>query len=293
MISVDCIVDAKASLGESPLWVPEEKALYWVDINNRLLHRYDPATGESQSLLQETEIGSIGRATEGRLIAGRRDGFGFIDPADDTFSPLTDPEADKPVNRFNDGKMDRNGHYWCGSMQDPNPDEPAGALYRLAADGRWSKVLDGIRIPNALCWSPDGGTMYFADTRAGAIWAFDFDPVSGEMSNQRVFIDFTDQKGHPDGATVDEEGFLWNAEYGGGRVVRYSPVGQVDQIIELPVANATCCAFGSDDLSILYITTASQRLSEAALAEQPLAGGLFVCEPGVKGLAEPVFGEEI
>jgi sugar lactone lactonase YvrE len=289
-LPIDIVAPVQASLGESPLWDPEAQKLYWVDINSKLLHVHDPSGENDKTFPQACEVGSIGRAQDGQLIAGRRDGFGFIDPATGVFTPLTDPEAGNPANRMNDGKVDRAGRFWCGSMQDPNPDEPVGALYKLSADGGCKTMLDGIRIPNALCWSPDNKTLYFADTRKATIWAFDFDLDDGAISGQRVFVDLSGQPGRPDGATVDADGCLWSAEYGGHRLVRYTPAGDVERIVDLPVANATCFAFGGTDLTTLYITTASQRLGPAELAEQPLAGALLACEPGVQGLPEPVFG---
>jgi sugar lactone lactonase YvrE len=289
-LPIDVVTPVQASLGESPLWDPEAQKLYWVDINNKLLHVHDSSGENDTTFEQACEIGSIGRARAGQLIAGRRDGFGFIDPATGDFTSLIDPETGKPANRMNDGKMDRAGRYWCGSMQDPYPDEPAGALYKLSSDGACETMLERIRIPNALCWSPDNKTLYFADTRAATIWAFDFDLDAGAISDQRVFVDLSDQPGRPDGATVDADGCLWSAEYGGHRLVRYTPSGDVERVVDLPVANATCCAFGGPDFKTLYITTASQHLGPAELAKQPLAGALLACEPGVQGLPEPVFG---
>jgi len=292
MVSVNCIVDAGDSLGESPLWDPNEKVLYWVDINRCLIHRLDPAAGETKDWSCPTEPGCIGRADSGRLIAGLRNGFHYFHPTNGAFEPIIDPEPDKPSNRLNDGKIDRAGRLWAGTMQDPNPDEPNGALHRLE-DMTATQMIGNLRIPNALCWSPDNATMYFADTRARAIWRFDFELETGSISNQRTFVDLSDQPGRPDGATVDSEGGVWIAKYGGHRVVRYTPDGDVDTVIDLPVANATCPAFGGADLKTLYITTASQRLTEEDLKKQPLAGGLFACDLGVAGLHEPMFGKGV
>lgn len=292
MYSAYCIQQARASLGESPLWHPEEKQLYWVDINNRHIHRFNPETGKNFTWPCHTEIGCIGLASHGQLIAGLRDGFYYFSIATGNFDLIVDPEPDKPLNRLNDGKVDHAGRLWCGSMQDPNPDEPLGALYRLDIAGKCVRVLDGFHIPNALAWSPDSKTMYFADTRARAIWSFDYDLSAGEISNKRVFVDLSGQHGRPDGATVDAEGYVWNAEYGGSRVVRYTPEGKFDRHVDMPVTNVTCCTFGGPNLSTLYITTAAQRLTDDALANQPLAGGLFACEVGISGRPEPTFSEK-
>ena len=288
MTEADCIADTRDSLGESPLWDPVTERLFWVDINRCLIHRLDPRTGKITDWPCKTEPGCLGRADNGRLVAGLRDGFYFFSPATGEFERITDPEPGKPENRLNDGKVDRAGRFWAGTMRDPHPDEPCGALYKL--EGKTAlQMLDGIRIPNSLCWSPDNQTLYFADTRARVIWKFDFNLASGELTDRRLFVDLQGQLGRPDGATVDTEGYLWSAEYGGGRVVRYTPDGTVDKIVNLPVANVTCPTFGGTDYKTLFITTASQRLAESELAEQPLAGGLFACEVTVAGLPEPVF----
>ena len=289
MTEADCIVNTRDSLGESPLWDPVTERLFWVDINRCLIHQLDPRTGEITDWPCKTEPGCLGRADNGRLVAGLRDGFYFFSPATGKFEGITDPEPGKPENRVNDGKVDRAGRFWAGTMRDPNPDEPCGALYKL--EGQTAlQMLDGIRIPNSLCWSPDNQTLYFSDTRARVIWGFDFNLASGELTNRRLFVDLQGQLGRPDGATVDTEGYLWSAEYGGGRVVRYAPDGTVDKVVNLPVANVTCPTFGGTDYKTLFITTASQRLTENELAEQPLAGGLFSLKVTVAGLPEPVFG---
>ena len=289
MTEADCIVNTRDSLGESPLWDPVTERLFWVDINRCLIHQLDPRTGEITEWPCKTEPGCLGRADNGRLVAGLRDGFYFFSPATGKFEGITDPEPGKPENRVNDGKVDRAGRFWAGTMRDPNPDEPCGALYKL--EGQTAlQMLDGIRIPNSLCWSPDNQTLYFSDTRARVIWGFDFNLASGELTNRRLFVDLQGQLGRPDGATVDTEGYLWSAEYGGGRVVRYTPDGTIDKVVNLPVANVTCPTFGGTDYKTLFITTASQRLTENELAEQPLAGGLFSLKVTVAGLPEPVFG---
>ena len=289
MTEADCIVNTRDSLGESPLWDPVTERLFWVDINRCLIHQLDPRTGEITDWPCKTEPGCLGRADSGRLVAGLRDGFYFFSPATGEFERITDPEPGKPENRVNDGKVDRAGRFWAGTMRDPNPDEPCGALYKL--EGQTAlQMLDGIRIPNSLCWSPDNQTLYFSDTRARMIWGFDFNLASGELTNRRLFVDLQGQLGRPDGATVDTEGYLWSAEYGGGRVVRYTPDGTVDKVVNLPVANVTCPTFGGTNYKTLFITTASQRLTENELAEQPLAGGLFSLKVTVAGLPEPMFG---
>jgi sugar lactone lactonase YvrE len=198
------------------------------------------------------------------------------------------PERDIPTNRFNDGRCDRGGRFWAGTMSD-GPRLPTGSLYRLDADGTCTKMRGGIVIPNSIAWSPDDRVMYFADTHLHTIWAYDFDLATGAMRNERVFADSSNLPGYPDGSCVDAESCLWNAEYGGWRVVRYAPDGKIDRVVELPVSNPTCCCFGGKDLDTLYISTARQHLTSEQLTREPLAGGLFAARPGVLGLPEARF----
>ena len=291
MSKPEVVAGGNAILGESPLWSPAEAALYWVDINNPTIHRLDPATGARERWPIETEIGSIGLAGPRRMVAGLRTGAHYVDLETGRIEAICDPEGEGRFNRnrMNDGKIDRAGRFWVGTMNDPGH-EPLGTLYRIDSDGDAAPVLGGIRVPNALCWSPDSSVMYFTDSYSHQIWAFDFDLATGAMENKRVFAAIAEETGVPDGATVDADGFLWCAHMFGSRVSRYAPDGSLDRAIALPVPQVTSCAFGGADLETLYITTASLRMDRAALAEQPLAGALFAVDPGVRGLPEPVFG---
>lgn len=289
MTEVNCVVEDAEILGESPVWSTGEQALYWVDVRAPEIHRYDPASDAHKVWDMPEQIGSIGLATGGRLIAALRSGFYFFDTATEGLSPIFDPEPDLPAHRLNDGKMDRAGRFWCGSMSDPDR-APTGVLYRLDPDLSCTATEAGITIPNALCWSPDDTVMYFADSLEHVIRAYDFDAATGTMTNRREFVRVDAENGVPDGATVDAEGFLWSAHMRGARVTRYTPGGKIDRVIELPCENVTSCCFGGADLETLYITTARQRLSDDELAAQPLAGSLFAAEVGVRGMPEPVFG---
>ena len=291
MSKPEVVAGGNAILGESPLWSPAEAALYWADINNPTIHRLDPASGARERWPIETEIGSIGLAGPRRMVAGLRTGAHYVDLATGRIEPICDPEGEGRFNRnrMNDGKIDRAGRFWVGTMNDPGH-QPLGTLYRIDKDGAAAPVLGGIRVPNALCWSPDSSVMYFTDSYSHQIWAFDFDLATGAMENKRVFAAIAEETGVPDGATVDADGFVWCAHMFGSRVSRYAPDGSLDRAIALPVPQVTSCAFGGADLETLYITTASLRMDRAALAEQPLAGALFAVDPGVRGLPEPVFG---
>lgn len=231
-------------------------------------------------------IGSIAFRAQGGLLAATKSGIHALDPDTGALAPLARPEMHLPDNRFNDGRCDRQGRFWAGTMSDVRRD-PVGTLYRLDANLACTPLRNAIIIPNSLAWSPDGRTMYFADTNRHTIWAWNYDPHSGAATNERVFADTG--AGRPDGSCVDADGCLWNAEYGGWRIVRYTPGGAIDRVIELPVANPTCCCFGGPRLDELYITSARQHLSVEGLATQPLAGSVFAVRPGATGLPEGRF----
>ena len=220
----------------------------------------------------------------GGLLVALADRLAFFDPA----TAAIETVASLPSGlRSNDGKCDRRGRFWIGTMHDAERD-PAGALYRLDGDRRLRTMLTGLVIPNALAWSPDDRVMYHADSFHGTIWAYDFDADAGSLGRRRVFAKTKAGVG-PDGATVDRDGFLWNAEYGGGRLVRYAPDGRIDRTVELPVTQPTSCAFGGSRLDVLYVTSSRQRMSPDEIEREPMAGGLFALDVGVSGLPEPRF----
>lgn len=269
-------------LGEGPVWDPEGQALYWVDIKAPAVQRLGPDGAVARWAMPDV-VGSLAPADDGRILVALRDRFCLFDSAGGDFTELARLRDDGEGVRANDGKCDRQGRFWLGSM-DEGRKAGRGRLYRLDR-GTLTAVLDGLNTPNALCWAPDGRTMYFTDSPRRAIWAFPYDPASGALGERRVFA--TCEGESPDGATVDAEGFVWSARYGGGRVVRLAPDGRVDRVIAVPGAmQVTCCAFGGADLGTLFITTASQNLSAEQRAAQPGAGGLFACRPGVRGLPE-------
>jgi len=273
-------------LGECPLWDEREAMLWWVDARFPAVKRLDPATGAVMMLVLPEVVGSLALRESGGMLAATKSGIHFLDPASGALEMKAEPESHLPDNRFNDGRCDRAGRFWAGTMSHVNRD-PTGSLYRFDADFRSTRLRNAIIIPNSLAFSPDGRTMYFADTNRHTIWAYDYDPASGAATGERVFADTG--AGWPDGSCVDADGCLWNADYGASRVVRYTPAGKVDRTYELPVTNVTCCCFGGRDLDTLYITTATQRLSPEALAQQPLAGSLFALRPGARGLPESRF----
>jgi sugar lactone lactonase YvrE len=274
-------------LGESPLWHEIEQALYWVDIRRPALRRLDHASGRIDTWTLPDLVGSIAFCDDGKLLVALPEQIATFDPSTGTLATIATPPTRIPGHRFNDGRCDRQGRFWVGTMHNLTR-APEGVLYRLDRRHRLAAMHSGVCIPNSLAWSPDGRTMYFADSLLYTIFAYDFDTTSGEMSAGRVFAT-TKAPAFPDGSTVDADGYLWNAEFNGWRVVRYAPDGRIDRFIEMPTHRPTCCAFGGPNLDILYITTASQQMSPDELAKQPLAGSLLAVDAGVRGLVEPRF----
>ncbi|MCW5752734.1 MAG: SMP-30/gluconolactonase/LRE family protein [Alphaproteobacteria bacterium] len=289
MIKVERVAAVANELGECPIWDERSGRLLWVDILGRMLHHLDPSSGRESHVATARAVGSFALTETGNLLlAAGRGGLSWLDPVSGALRPILDPEPDRPDNRFNDGRCDRAGRFWAGTMCDPRR-EPEGALYRIGADLSCRRFRDGIIVPNSIAWSPDGTVMYFADTYRRTIWAFDYDQAEGTMRGERVFAVLSEGRGRPDGSAVDADGCLWNAVYGGGRLVRYRPDGRIDREIPLPVSAPTCCAFGDGDLGTLYVTSACQRMSEAERAREPEAGNLLALRPGVSGLQESRF----
>jgi L-arabinonolactonase len=274
-------------LGESCIWSVREEALYWIDIRGKMLRRFVHRTGRTDSFPLPEMAGSIALRRNGGLLVAMQSNISSFDPKTGTLQPVAYPDESIPNQRFNDGRCDRQGRFWAGTIDDVGRG-PCGTLYRLGPDRILVPVLTHVTIPNSLAWSPDGTTMYFSDTTSYTITAYDFDTASGMPSRPREFARTT-PPATPDGSTVDAEGYFWNAEYDGWRVVRYAPDGRVDRVIELPVKRPTCCAFGGPDLATLFVTTASQRLTEEERAAQPLSGCLLALDVGIRGLSEPSY----
>ena len=281
-----CVADCKAVLGEGPLWVAREQALYWVDVKGRLVFRMSKE-GALTSWDTPFRIGSLAPRAKGGFVAGSERGLAFVDLEQERFEPFADPEPDRPGNRFNDGKTDRRGRFWAGTMDDAEK-QFSGALYRLDPDLGWSRIDDGYKVTNGPAFSPDGRLIYHNDSARQTIYAFDLSD-DGDVSNKRVFARFGDGDGFPDGMTVDAEGCLWVAFWDGWCLRRFSPAGECIRTMRMPVQRPTSCAFGGADLDRLFVTSARIGLDEKSLAMQPYAGGLFVLEAGVSGLAEAPF----
>jgi L-arabinonolactonase len=281
------IVGAGNTLGESVAWDPLDERLWWTDIQERGLYRYDPRSASLATYELPERLGSFGFVAGGeRLIAAFESGFALYHPDSGHIEWVARPRHEAANVRFNDGRVDRQGRFWAGSMTEGRGD-PMGKLYCL--DGREARVhLSGIAICNSICFSPDGRHLYFADSPDRVILRFDIDQESGALSNRRVFAR-TPEGAFPDGANVDADGHLWSAHWSAGRIVRYSPDGHISGEIEVPASQPTCIAFGGRDLDLLFVTSAREGLSAAALRVQPHAGDLFVYSVNVRGLPDQPF----
>ena len=296
-ISVERAVRCGDKLGESAFWDARRGKLWWVNIPPAsFLQWLDPVTGETQSFAMPEMVTCVRASRDGEtLIAACHSGLARINAATGELTRLFDPEPHRPFNRGNDGATDPRGRFWFGTMQNnvaPDGSDYAlihksGTLYRLDADLSATPFETGIGVPNSTAFSPDGRTMYFCDTTTGVIWAYDYDLEAGIPSAKREYATFS--RGFPDGATVDSDGGLWSARWDGGCVVRFAPDGKVDQVVELPTPKITSCAFGGPDLDLLFVTTSRNGMSAEEVAAHPEAGDLFVCRPGVRGVAAAEF----
>ena len=284
-------VASAALLGESPFWHPRERALYYCDIPDRKLQRFDPASGALLHWDFDTDLASCAPCLDGQLLLAMRDGLWRFDPQGGARKRLAEPPYDPAKERFNDGKCDPQGRFWVGTIFEPR--EPAlAALYCFDRE-QLERKADGVTVSNGLGWSPNGRTMYWSDTKAHTVYALDFDPADGSLSQRRVFASFPVKQpgqdlasygGRPDGAAVDVEGCYWVAMFEGQRVLRLSPQGEVLREVRLPVRCPTMPCFGGHDLRTLYITTARENRPAAELAEQPWAGCVLAVEVEVSGL---------
>jgi sugar lactone lactonase YvrE len=282
------VLTAKAQIGEGPVWDAKSQRLLWVDIVGQELNVFDPANGSNQTHRFHDIVTSVTPRKSGGVLLTLRRSFASFDWATGKLETLAEVEIDSPGNRFNDGKTDRQGRHWAGTMGDVDWNHPIGSLYRFGADAKPVRMAEGICCSNGIGWSPDSKTMYFCESFAHVIHQYDFDPASGELANRRPFTT-VNPASFPDGLTVDAEGFVWSAQPVFGRIVRYDPAGKMERIIELPVSRGTSLMFGGPALDTLYITTMRTTLDEAQLAEEPLAGCLLAITPGVKGIAEVPF----
>ncbi|MGE8049861.1 SMP-30/gluconolactonase/LRE family protein [Pseudomonas monteilii] len=296
-MTAELITDARNATGESPVWHPQENALYWVDIPAGRLHRWQ-MDGQTTHWTADEMLGCIVRSQQGHWLGAQKSGIFHLTPQADG-RLLADKRASvehaSPGMRFNDGRCDRLGRFWAGTMQTNMGAEPVGALYRYdaTADATVKPLqarLDKLIVPNGMAFSPDGKTLYISDSHPSVqlIWAFDYDIDSGTPHNRRIFVDMNQHAGRPDGAAVDADGCYWICAIDAAQVLRFTPEGKLDRALPLPVKKPTMCAFGGPQLDTLFVT--SIRPQGIDLSDQPLAGGVFALNPGVKGLPEPIAG---
>lgn len=283
---LEVVIGPGARLAEGPLWDARSGRLGWIDVLSSQVLLTDIATGQTEVIEVPSHVGAIAPRAAGGFVAALQDGFWVV--GDGPTRRITSVAEARPSLRFNDGKCDPAGRFWAGTMAyDETPG--AGALYRLDPDGGTSLMLDGVTISNGLAWSLDGRTMYYIDTPTRRIDAFSYSPATGELSNRRPVIAIPAEVGLPDGMTIDAEGGLWVALWGGGAVHRYLE-GRLAQVISLPVSQPTSCTFGGAELDELFVTSAREGLSLEQRAAEPLAGAVFRVRPGVRGLPAAVFG---
>jgi len=287
---VQCVLKWDAIVGESPLWHPQERRLYWVDIQGEKVHRFDPATGRNETFDLPDLVTCLAFRKKGGLLLTLRKELALFDPDSGKLEMLATVEADKPHNRFNDGRVDPRGRFWAGTMGDPAWDQPVGSLYRVDANQTVTRMWTHVICSNGTAWSPDARTMYYTESFRYMIFAYDFDCATGALANRRIFAEVDRKLGaFPDGLCVDAEGHVWSNQVGVGRVVRYDPTGRIERQIQLPVPRAVGCTFGGDNLCTLFITSARETMTAHQLQEAPLSGSLFAVEPGVTGRAVTSF----
>ena len=281
-LQADLLFDTHCRLGEGPLWHPAEQRLYWVDIDQNDLYYSNPELTDYTKVNFPTSIGAFGFVKDDGLILATGEGFAACDGTPATLKYLWNPYPDQPHLRMNDGKVDPAGRFWAGTI---DPTQAKAAFYRLDPDGSRHTILREIGISNGLGWSPDRKTMYYTDSLRYIIYSFDYDLATGEIRNQRPFVQLPkDEQGIvPDGLCVDAEGCVWSAQWNGWQVVRYSPTGEVLQTVELPTQLVTSCCFGGPNLDQLFITTAWVDLSPAEREAQPLAGAVFTLKTTTQG----------
>lgn len=287
-MTVRCMQAANAILGEGPVWLAAADELLWIDIHRPAIFRFSDEAGQKSAYHLPFRVGCISPTSGGELIVADAQGFALFDPRPGLLRRVETGITLTGRWRFNDGKVDRAGRFWAGTINDETY-EPNGCLYRLDRDLRAHVMVTGLTCSNGIGWSPDNRTMYLVDSMIGTIWAYEFDLASGDLGTRRIFAKLADAEGIPDGLTVDERGGVWVALWDGWRIAHFSPDGTRNDDVSMPVQRPTSCMFGGSDLSTLYVTSASIDLPHDGLVAGPLAGALFAVDTQTRGLPEPVF----
>jgi L-arabinonolactonase len=290
MIELIDQLEVQNTLGEGVIWDAAHQRLWWTDIDGKMLYRYAPSTGQLEQWQTPHRLACMAPvAKQDYLVVAFADGFAWYHPKEGKLEWIKHLEQDNSGTRMNDGRTDRQGRFWAGSMvTDATAADYQGSLYCLDQELHIRKTIDDLQITNSLCWSPDSQLLYHCDTPKRRINRYDFDAASGELSNKQVFI-HTEPACYPDGSIVDDQGYLWNAQWGASQVVRYAPDGSVDLVLEIPTSQPTCVAFGGENLDLLFVTSAHQGMNQAARQQDPQAGNLFVFKTPYKGLVENPF----
>jgi sugar lactone lactonase YvrE len=284
MTVVTCVLEAQAQLGECPVWSAGEQALYWVDIRAPAVHRLDPETSETKTWELPQRVGSIALRQDGGAIVTLPDGFHALDFETGKLEFLAGPAEHVPGTRFNDGKVSPDGRFWAGTMDEKSLSRPVAALYRLDPDGTVRRMVDGLIVSNGLAWTSDGRTMFHSDSKGQVIWAYDYRPEDGTISDRRVVARPTEQVGRPDGGAADMAGFYWSAGISAGVLNRWAPDGGLDRRIPLPCSTPTMPCFGGSDMKTIFITSARHGVAADVLAAKPLSGGIFAVRVDVPGV---------
>jgi sugar lactone lactonase YvrE len=279
VLEAEVAVSAQCQLGEGPVWDPERGLLWWVDILAGHVHSINPSTGVRTRFDAGDAVGAVGLTRSGGLVLALADCFALAGADGQDLTRVPGFSIDRTALRFNDGKPDPWGNFWAGTMARDESGNPPGSLYRLSPDGEVTELFGDVGLSNGLDWTDDRRLFYYSDTTIGRVDVFDCAPDTGALSGRRPFVDAA----QPDGLTLDAEGCLWLAVWGSGEVRRYTPDGRLDTVVRLPAWQVTSAAFGGSDLSTLYITCAWEGLTPAERAEQPHAGDIFACVPGVSG----------
>lgn len=289
MVELVDMLPVQNILGEGVLWNARSARLWWTDIEGRRVFRYDPAARGLDEIATPERLCSFAFVAGGeRLVAAFESGLALYDPANGAVEWLYRLEHGAAPVRFNDGRTDRQGRFWAGTTVEGDGREPLGRLHCLDRSGRVTRQTDPVFVSNALCTSPDGSRLYFADSPRRTIFAYDLDRISGVLSNRRLFVR-TPEGAFPDGANVDREGFVWNAHWGAGQIVRYAPDGSIDRMVEVPASQPSSIAFGGPEMNLLFVTTARDGLKGDILLRQPSAGNLFVYKTDITGLPDADF----
>lgn len=289
---IETVLDAHATIGESPTWVAKENALYWIDVKAPALHRYRPANGASRTWALTSDVGGFAMMEGNNALVALREGLFRLDLGTGALHRIAPPPFDPTLFRFNEGACDAKGRFWVGVMFDPLKGEPPkqpGQLHSFTLNGGLRSEPDAAELHNGMAWSASGNMFFLSHSYAREIIAFDYEAEEGRLSSRRVFATIPEGLGIPDGAAIDIDGGYWCALHGGGKLRRFNGDGSVDCDIQLPVNQPTMCAFAGLDLSTFYITSASDKMSDTEKAQQPLAGALFSLVPGRKGIPRQPF----